>query len=224
MGSAILVIGSPGSGKSRGIKSLDPKKTVVIKPNNKQLPFKGAASLYNAANKNMFVAQTFAEAGSYIDAVNKNAPNVTTVILEDLTHYFSAQVLKDAKQKGFDKWMDLAVMVFQAVVQKEATLRPDLNLIVIAHTATTMDVEGNSVIGLQTPGKLLENNVKIESYFTYVLHTIVSENAKGDTTYQLLTNRDSTHLAKSPEEMFPKYIDNDYQMIFDTIKKYQENE
>lgn len=224
MGSAILVIGTPGSGKSRGIKNLDPKKTVVIKPNNKQLPFKGAASMYNKDNKNMFVATTFAEAGTLIDAVNTKAPHVTTIILEDLTHYFSAQVLKDAKQKGFDKWMDLAVMVFQAVVAKEATLRADLNLVVIAHTSQTVDVEGNTVIGLQTPGKLLENNVKIESYFTYVFHTDVTEDEKGETQYRMLTNRDSTHLAKSPEEMFPKYIENDYQMIFDTIKRYQDGE
>lgn len=224
MGSAILVIGQPGSGKSRGIKSLDPKKTVIIKPNNKQLPFKGAGSLYNAENKNMFVATTFGEASTYIDVVNDKAKHVTTVVIEDLTHYFSAQVIKDAKQAGFAKWMDLAVMVFQAIIQKEAKLRDDLNLIVIAHTATTSDVEGNQVIGLQTPGKLLENNIKIESYFTYIFHTVVSENDKGVTTYKLLTNRDSSHLAKTPEEMFPKYIDNDYQMIFDTIKKYQEGE
>lgn len=224
MGSAILVLGEPGTGKSRGIKSLDPKKTVVIKPNNKQLPFKGAASLYNTENKNAFVATTFAEAGAYIDAINDKAPNITTIVLEDLTHYFSAQVLKDAKNKGFDKWMDLAVMVFNAVIAKEAKLRKDLNLIVIAHTASTTDLDGNTMITLQTPGKLLTNSIKIESYFTYIFHSLVNEQADGVMKYQLLTNRDSTHLAKSPEEMFPKYIDNDYQMVFDTIKKYQDGE
>lgn len=224
MGSAILVIGEPGTGKSRGIKSLDPKKTVVIKPNNKQLPFKGAAKDYNTENKNAFVATTFAEASTYIDAVNTKALGVTTIIIEDLTHYFSAQVLKDAKLKGFEKWMDLAVMVFQNIVAKEAKLRPDLNLIVIAHTASTTDVSGNTVIGLQTPGKLLENNVKIESYFTYILHTMVTMGENDKVDYKLLTNRDGVRLAKTPEEMFPRYIDNDYQMIFNTIKKYQEGE
>ena len=224
MGSAILVIGEPGTGKSRGIKHLDPKKTVVIKPNNKQLPFKGAASLYNTENKNAFIATTFNECATYIDAINDKAPHVTTIVVEDLTHYFSAQVLKDAKDKGYDKWMNLAVMVFQAIIAKEAKLRKDLNLVVIAHTASTKDLSDNVVIGLQTPGKLLDNMVKIESYFTYILHTVVTEGDKGETSYKLLTNRDGVRLAKTPEEMFPKYIDNDYQMVFASIKKYQEGE
>ena len=47
MGNMILVIGDPGTGKSTAIEGLDPKSTVIIKPNNKQLPFRGSSKLYN---------------------------------------------------------------------------------------------------------------------------------------------------------------------------------
>lgn len=155
--------------------------------------------------------------------MNTKAPHVTTVVIEDLTHYFSARVMKDANISGFGKWMDLATDVFNQLVAKEALLRADLNMIVIAHSTVGSDVEGNPQITLQTPGKLLENNIKIPSYFTYVLHTVVT--MEGDKpSYQFLTNRDGARLAKSPEECLPLYIENDYKQVLDLIDAYQRGE
>jgi hypothetical protein len=223
MGVSILSIGEPGTGKSRAIKNLDPKTTFLIKPNNKQLPFRGAATLYGESKGNAKTCTTFKEVGTMIDLVNTQAKHIKTIVIEDLTHYFSARVMKDANIKGFDKWMDLAKDVFDQLVAKEAILREDLNLIIIAHTTIGVDVEGNPQITLHTPGKLLENNIKIPSYFTYVLHTVVTmEDDKP--TYQFLTNRDGNRLAKSPEECLPLMIDNDYKMVLDLIETYQRGE
>lgn len=218
---AILVLGEPGTGKSRAIKNLDPKTTFIIKPNKKQLPFKGAGKLYNdTIAKNVAVTSDIVQAGKLIKEINENQTHIKVVIIEDLTHFFSARVMKDAAISGFDKWMKLASDVYHSFVAIESDLRDDLDLIVIAHTTTSMDSDGNAVIGLQTPGKLLENNVKIPSYFTYVLHSVAQVVGK-DTEYKFLTNRENGKLAKSPEECLPQYIDNDYKEIFKLIHKYQ---
>lgn len=199
---------------------LDPEKTVIIKPNNKQLPFPGAASKYSVEKKNVFVTRSFDMVGKLIENVNKNAPKVTTIVLEDLTHYFSERVMNEVTRKDYDKWTELGASVYKNIVKQEADLRPDLNLIVVAHTTASADLDGNPTITLQTPGKLLENVVKIPSYFTYVLHTVVTEDREG-IKYQFLTNRQGGKLAKSPEGCLPLYMENDYTQVIEKITKYQ---
>ena len=217
---SILVLGEPGTGKSRAIKSLDPKTTFIIKPNNKQLPFQGAGKLYGKDHGNVFVSNTIKDAGNLIRVINQKQEHIKTVIVEDLTHFFSARVMNDKDTGGFGKWMDLAHDVFTSFVEVESSLRPDLNLIIIGHTAISQNAEGEFVTQLQTPGKLLENAIKIPSYFTYVLHSVAKETKEG-TEYYLLTNRQDGKLAKSPEGCLPMHIENDYQLVLDSINKYQ---
>lgn len=223
MGRAILIIGEPGTGKSRAGKNLDPKTTVWIQPNQKDLPFPGASKHYSTEAKNRFKVKTFADAFAIMNAVDKNAKHVKTIILDDLTHLFTQRVMADAKQTGFQKWMDLALAAFDAIVKFEVDSREDLTIIIVGHTATTSTVNGESIIGLQTPGKLLDNNVKLDSYFSYVLHTVVDmDNEKP--RYRFLTNWDGIHLAKSPEECLPLFVENDYQQVITAINKYQTGE
>jgi hypothetical protein len=88
---------------------------------------------------------------------------------------------------------------------------------VIAHTKT--DKDGQSV--LHTPGKLLEDAIKIPSYFTYVLHSNVEEGEDGLPRYYFLTNRiGDGKEAKSPEECLETKEENDYKAIIDKIEAY----
>lgn len=224
MGNMILVIGEPGSGKSTALESLDPESTVIIKPNNKALPFRGGSVKYNVDKKNVVINKEFKDLEATLTAINNSTSGkVKTVVVEDLTHYFSHRVMKDAKTTGFQKWSDMAVDCFNALIKFESNLREDLDVIIIGHTDRSVDSSGNTVIGLQTPGKLLENNIKIPSYFTYVLHTDVIE-ANGKMEYRFLTNSDGIKLAKTPRGCFEKYIPNDYKLVLDTIDKYQKGE
>jgi len=224
MGKMILVIGDPGTGKSTAIEGLDPKSTVIIKPNNKQLPFRGSSKLYNEELGNVVIANEFNALGATLEAINASkSGKVKTIVVEDLTHYFSHRVMKDAKTTGFQKWSDMAVDCFNALIKFEAKLRDDLTVIVVGHTDRMQDAMGNTIITLQTPGKLLENNIKIPSYFTYMLHTDVTE-ANGVMEYRFLTNFDGTKIAKTPKGCFEKYIPNDYKLVIDTIEKYQKGE
>jgi hypothetical protein len=225
--SAILVIGEPGSGKSRAIKNLDPKKTVIIKPNNKPLPFPAWKSMYGPTN--MFMLKTFKGVHDLIMGIDKDnkktgkgindALGITTVVIEDITHYMSKDVMDNAAVKGYDKWTELAVRVFKNFVELESEVRTDLDIILIGHTATVTDSAGNMEVGLQTAGALLDRAVKIPSYFTYILHAVIDYTGD-EPKYLFQTNRDNIRLAKTPEKMFPLHIDNDYKAILDRIHLY----
>lgn len=238
--SAILVLGESGTGKSRAIKGLDPKTTIILKPNNKALPFPGWAANYKVG-ANMFVLTNIRSIGDTIlgpfpakstadptpdrtkprqSAKGINAAtHIKTVVVEDFTHYMTGKVVADAKINGYDKWTDLAVWVYQNMADIESKLRPDLDIIFIAHTGIKETVEGNAEIGMQTSGKMLDS-LKLPSYFTYVLHAKVI--FKDDTpVYVMQTNRDSFRMAKTPEGMFPLEVENNYGTILDRIHKYE---
>jgi len=219
MGRIILTIGEPGSGKSRAILNLDEETTLLVKPNRKELPFKGGAVKYSTGKGNVVNCSTFPDLGNILLKVNEGT-KFKTVVIEDFTHYLTNRVMNDAKITGFQKWTDLAVDVFKNLIKIEEKLREDLNVIVIGHTERNNDVNGNSVITLQTAGKLMDTQIKIPSYFTYVLHTEVVEK-NGRMEYSFLTNSDGTRLAKSPEGCLDAHEPNDYKLILDKIAKYQ---
>ncbi len=215
-------MGEPGTGKSRAILNLDPASTVILSPNTKDLPFRGAASRYNEAAKNYVKVATFQGVAELISKISE-AKHIKTVVLEDLTHLFSNRVMQDAKIKTYDKWTDLAVDAFNALVKVVNSSRDDLWVIVLAHTVSSSDVHGNQIITLQTPGKLLENSIKIPSYFTYILHTDPMPSQDGTMQYRFLTNTDGIRIAKSPEGCLDRYEPNDYATIITKIETYQKS-
>jgi len=219
MGRIILAIGVPGSGKSRAILNLDENTTLLVKPNNKELPFRGGAVKYSKEKGNVVNCSTFPELKEILIKAN-DGKKFKTIIVEDFTHFLTNRVMADAKITGFGKWSDLAVDVFHGLIKMEEKLRSDLNVIVIGHTERNTNV---SEITLQTVGKLLDNQIKIPSYFTYVLHTDVKE-INGKMEHSFLTNFDGLRLAKSPEGCLEQYEPNDYKLILDKIAKYQSGE
>lgn len=220
MARAILVIGEPGTGKSRAIKDLNPKQTIIIKPNKKELPFKGSAVNYKNGS-NMVVTTSLPQVGKLLMDINTKFKGVKNVIIEDITHFFTKRTVDERKVTGFGKWMELAASIKQNIIDKEAILRDDLTLFVIGHVAEKKDKSGNPELSLHTPGKMLDNNIMIPSYFTYMFHTDLIENSDGTMQYRFQTNRTSFKVAKTPEGMFPLYIANNYELIKRYITAYQ---
>lgn len=100
MGRIILVIGEPGSGKSRAILNLDEKTTLLVKPNNKELPFKGGAVRYSKEKGNVVNCSTFPALKDILTKANETT-KFNTVVIEDFTHFLTSRVMGDAKITGF---------------------------------------------------------------------------------------------------------------------------
>lgn len=223
MGVLILAEGVPGSGKSRAILNLDPDTTVILRPNTKDLPFPGARKIYNKEEKNLFQVKDLNHLGEYLMKINKGS-KIRTIVVEDFSHLLGQRVLADTNISGYGKWNKLAVDAFESVIGIEDELRDDLYVILIAHTTESQSSEGVTSTHMHTPGKLLDNLIKIPSYFTYVLHTQVFEE-NGKMQYKFLTNRDgSGKEAKSPEGCFELLEDNDYAQVISKIEAYQNGE
>ena len=95
----ILVEGAPGTGKSRAILNLNPETTLIIRPNTKDLPFVGAKYKYKEGT-NVVTVSEFAEVREMLEMANKGN-QFKTVILEDITHWFSKRVMGEANEKGY---------------------------------------------------------------------------------------------------------------------------
>ena len=223
MAQMILVEGSPGSGKSRAIVNLNPETTLIIKPNSKDLPFAGSRNRYKEG-VNVIRVNEFKEVRAALERVNKGTA-FQTVIIEDISHLFSRRVMGEANDKGYEKWTNLAVDAFSALIEMENVFRDDLTVIVIGHIQIDKDQSGFNHSTLLTPGKLLEAVIKIPSYFTYVLHSDIEEGLDGVPNYYFLTNKDgSGREAKSPEGCLNLREPNDYAAIIEKIKAYHNQE
>ena len=223
--SMILVIGHPGTGKSRAIKDLDPATTFIIQPNKKALPFRGFEKGYswrtesNRAGNRLLVDQISELAGAIMRVESRKA--VKTLVVEDLTHFFNAREMKDRKINGYGKWGELAADTFDALIGIEKKIRDDLDVIIIGHVATQQDADGASYEVLQTSGKMLDNKIRVQSYFSYILHSRIFKGQSG-VEYRMQTNADGVHEAKSPEGCFDMLVENNYKIILDKIHAYNE--
>ena len=100
MGRIILAIGEPGSGKSRAILNLDENTTLLVKPNRKELPFKGGAVKYSAEKGNVVNCSTFPDLKVILTKAN-DGTKFKTIVIEDFTHFLTSRVMADAKTTGF---------------------------------------------------------------------------------------------------------------------------
>ena len=100
MSNLVIVLGKSGTGKSRSIKSLNPKNTVVINVLGKMLPFKGSNSLYNKENRNLSCIKEFGEVISLLEYISKSAPDIKNVIIDDAIYIMRTEFFNRSKEKG----------------------------------------------------------------------------------------------------------------------------
>lgn len=225
MAEVILYLGQSGVGKSTSISTLDPAKTIVVSPNSKGLPFAGWRANY-IEQQNLIRTNNIDQVYPMLKHVSENMKHVTTIIIDDFFHFISARIFSPtflARTDGndaFAKWNELGADVFNMLFSGAQSLRQDLYIVIMAHTA----VNDAGKVTIKTAGKLLDNTIDIPSYFTYILHGVIHEtDAKPD--YLVQTNWHSIYHAKTPRGCFAEmYIPNDLKLIIDSINRYEYGE
>ena len=97
-----MLLGKSGTGKSTSVKTLDPQETVVINVLKKRLPFKGSNALYNKENMNLFEVDEHTQAVSLLSSLDKNAPHVRNIIIDDMIYIMRKEYFKRAKETGLN--------------------------------------------------------------------------------------------------------------------------
>tara|TARA_R110000764_G_scaffold151036_3_gene238524 strand:+ start:2564 stop:3229 length:666 start_codon:yes stop_codon:yes gene_type:complete len=220
MSSAVLVLGKTGSGKSTSMEKLNPAETFIVNVVGKDLPFRGGGKKYNVEKKNYFEAHNHNKIISVMDSVDKKAPHIKTLIIDDAQYIMSYEFMT-TKTSGFDKFNEIAEHMF-AIINKAKNLREDLTVIFLAHTEENVDSMGQKSYKIKTIGKLLDDKITIEGLFTIVL--MAEQREVGvETTFGFRTKGTIRDTVKTPKDMFEEeYIPNDLQLVIEKIAEYNE--
>ena len=215
MSKLIAVMGESGAGKTTSMRNLDPKTTMYIDCDKKGLSWQGWREQYNKENKNYIVSDDPDYVLKMVQMVN-NSPDfqhIKVVIIDTINGLMVADEMRRIKEKGYDKWQDLAISVYN-LVDKALTFRDDLTIIFTAHTQTDREDSGYMFTHIKTSGRKLDKIV-LESKFPVVLLAKVMDGA-----YKFETKADSSTAKVPMGAIEDQYIDNDSTKVIEALKDY----
>lgn len=218
MSKMILVMGESGSGKTTSMRNLDPKSTFYIDCDKKGLSWKGWRKQYiptekDKKNGNYWASSNASAITQIMVKISAEKPQIKTIVIDTLNWVMIDDEFKRMKEKGYDKWQDLAFSVKEMVAMGQQ-LREDLTVIFTAHTQTERDDSGFAFTRMKTSGKKLDK-ISIESMFTTVLLAKCV-----DGKYLFETQSDNS-TAKSPMGAFEdKEIDNDITKVIKALEEF----
>lgn len=215
MSRAIAVMGESGSGKTTAMRTLNPKKTYYIDCDGKGLSWKGWRRQYNKDNVNYYRSDNQDNILAVMKKISTEKPEIENIVIDTANSIMVADEFRRMKEKGYDKWQDLAMSVYK-ITTTASTLRDNLNVIILFHVQIEKDeTTGRQFTRILTNGKML-NKVGLEKYFTTVLLSRRDDN--GEYIFETKTNNSTV---KTPLDAFEKeQIPNDMQAVLDVLKEY----
>lgn len=214
MAKIIGVMGESGAGKTTSMRNLDPATTYYIDCDKKGLSWRGWKKNYNAGNKNYFCTDRQDEVLKILQGINKNRPNIKTIVVDTLNGVMIADEMRRSKEKTYDKWLDLAVAVY-AIVDYALTMRDDLTVIFVCHSQTVRDDSGYMFTSIKTNGQKL-SKIGLETKFPIVLHAKCLD---GQYVFETQANFST---AKTPLGLFAeKTIPNDITEVIRALEEYE---
>lgn len=213
MARVICIAGESGSGKTTSMRNLDPATTYYIDADKKGLSWKGWREQYNTEKKNYKKCDNANVVRVYIKKIAESCPGVKVIVVDTINGLMIADEMRRSKEKGYDKWADLATCVWDLIVECY-DYRDDLTIIFTAHTQTETDDSGYRFTRIQTSGKKL-NKIVLESKFTTVL---LSKCVDGRYLFETQANNST---AKSPMGAFDSFeIENDIVAVIEALKEF----
>ena len=214
MAKVIGIMGESGSGKTTAFRNIDPKTTMYVDCDKKGLSWKGWKKDFNTANKNYLVTDDPIVARAMLAKVNKEEKfkHIKVIVFDTINGLMVADEMRRMKEKGYDKWIDLAACIYD-LVDDALTARDDLTVIFLAHTQTEQDESGYMWTHIKTSGRKLEKIV-LESKMTTVL---LAKCNKGKYVFETQSNKST---AKSPMGMLDREIDNDINIVLKAAEEF----
>jgi hypothetical protein len=214
MAKIIGIMGDSGAGKTTSMRNLNPETTYYIDCDKKGLSWRGWKKQYNEVNKNYYVTDNQGDVLGIMQGINTQRPNIKTIIVDTLNGIMVADEMRRSKEKGFDKWLDLAVAVY-GIVDYALTMRDDITVIFVCHSQTVRDDSGYLFTSIKTNGQKL-SKIGLETKFPIVLY------AKCVDGQYLFETQANFSTAKTPMGMFEeKTIPNDMVEVLKAIEEYE---
>lgn len=195
----VMVIGQSGSGKSTSLRNFKDNEAFVINVSGKPMPFKNNGVKVWRSTNYQNITKAISEAPS------------KSIIIDDSTYLMTTEFMRTAQIKGYDKYTEMACN-FYNLLQAAAALPEDKIVYFLGH----IDLDANGNERFKTIGKMLDEKVTLEGWFTIVLKTVVQ-----DGKYQFSTQTNGHDTVKSPMGMFDsQLIDNDLKAVDTAIREF----
>lgn len=207
----VLIMGRSGSGKTYSIKNFKPEEVGVISVEKGRLPFKSDIKVAKIPEdfgaEIQSAAQLNAAKYAWIQMIIKSS-KTKSVVVDDSQYLLVNELFDRAKEKGYDKYVDMAAN-FRELVHAINKMPQDDKIVYFLHHTET---DGNGREKAKTIGRMLDEKLVLEGSFDVVLYC-------EDQKFYTQANGQSS--AKSPEGMFDSIeIPNDLKMVDDAIRSY----
>lgn len=205
----VFVIGRSGSGKTYSIKNFKADEVGVISVEKGRLPFKTDIKTVKipkdfTVNTN---AQLNAAKYAWIEMIISKS-KAKSIIIDDSQYLLVNELFDRSKEKGYDKFTDIAVN-FRNLVHFVNDM-PDEDKIVYFLHHSEADTDGREKA--KTIGRMLDEKLTLEGCFDIVLYC---------QDHKFYTQAEGMSTAKTPEDMFPSAeIPNDLKAVDDAIREY----
>jgi hypothetical protein len=124
-----------------------------------------------------------------------------------------ADEVRRMKEKGYDKWVDLAQCVWEILNYINA-MRDDITVIVLCHSQTQMEDDGYTFTRVKTSGKKLDK-LNIESKLTTVLYATANNGE-----YQFQTHAHNSTAMTPMGAIEEDTIPNDITIVLKALEDY----
>lgn len=215
MAKVICIAGESGTGKTTSMRNLDPETSFYIDCDKKGLSWKGWKNQFSGDKKNYLVTDFPSVALTALRKLDKEEgfQNTKVCVVDTLNGLMVADEMRRAKEKGYDKWQDLAQSIYD-LVDYALTMRNDITVVFVAHTQTDHDDNGYMFTRIKTSGRKLDK-ITLESKFSTVL---ISKCVDGRYVFETQANFST---AKSPMGAFgSKEVDNDIVEVIKALEEY----
>ena len=202
MSIATLILGNSGSGKSTSLRNLDPAKTLLIQCIKKPLPFKstGFQRGVPGVNRGNLIHQ---DSPVEIEKLMRHSLH-EVVVIDDYQAVMVNELMNRSSERGYEKFTDIAKGAWN-IFGAAADLADHRRVYILAHTQT----DDFGTVRMKTVGKMVDQTLVPEGYFTIVLRTEVING-----NYWFSTQTNGQDCAKSPISMFSDlHIDNDLSAV-----------
>ena len=206
----ICIMGESGAGKTTSMRNLNPKETIYIDCDKKGLSWKGWKKDY-IENQNYYKTDFPQIVLQCLHKVNESE-KIKNVVIDTLNGIMIADEMRRRKEKGYDKWADLAACIYD-IIDFALTCRDDLNIIFVCHTQTQTDDNGYKFTNIKTSGRKLDK-ITLESKFTTVL---LAKCIDGEYIFETQSDFST---AKSPMGALEPREPNDIINIIEKLKEY----
>ena len=218
MGTPVLILGDSGAGKSYSLRNFTPDEVILLQCIPKMLPFRATGWKLNGKELPDGSVQRgniirFDAWDAVLDSINRMVLSKTrrVLVIDDFQVVMQHENMMRAYQTGYQKFTEMADHVWQ-IIMAATRLPDDFRVYFPAHTE-----ESDGKIRMKTTGKMLNEKLTPEGYFSIVLRAI-----KKDGKHVFLIKGDDNDTAKAPPDLFPGLteMDNDLKAVDVAITEF----